>query len=114
MCAPISHRWNRSMLTEAIADIEDRFKVHHDVGYPILSYDQNDKSTDTGAKDSAKAPNGERYIVVTSGGWETATVRAVMFNDQSRAVYWWKWSVMDYAETIAAEKDWHRLHLYWR
>jgi hypothetical protein len=102
------------LLSDAILDIEDRFIVHLEMGRPVLSYDQNDKAIDTGVTDWTKAPNGERYIMVTSGGWETATMRSIMFNDQGRAVYWWKWAVLDYAETVAAEDKWPKLHLYWR
>lgn len=102
------------LLTDAIADLEDKFIVHNDIGYPVMSYDGNDKEIDTGAKDWNKAPCGERYILVSSGGWENDHIRSVLFNDQSRAIYWWKWAVMDYAETIAPEAQWSKLHLYWR
>ena len=102
-------------LAEAVLDIESRFIVHREVGEPVAHYDQQDKAIDTGARDMSRAPCGEPYITVVSGGLKAQGDRIpIYFGTEVRAVEWWRYGVMDYAETIAPEAQWGGLHLYWR
>ena len=99
-------------LDEATLAVNEMFIVHEEVGEEVISVDGNNKRIPTGARDMSRAPCGERYITLTSGGWEDAY--GVMFHDEARAVRWWVYSVEDYAETIAPRDKWGKLHLYWR
>lgn len=101
---------------ELILNLESRFTVHHDVGVPALHYDQNDKASDSGARDMTRAPNGEKYVTVVSGGIkEPHDPPPVMFSEESPAVKWFLWAVEDIADELEpARSEWKNLHLYWR
>jgi len=99
-------------LDEATLVVNDLFTVHEEVGQEAISVDGNGKEFRTGAFNMSRAPCGELYMTVTSGGIEDAY--GVMFHDEARAVRWWVYSVEDYAETIAPRESWGKLHLYWR
>ena len=102
-------------LAEAILIIENKFIVHHEVGYPIQSYDQQDKAIDTGAVNASMAPCGEPYVTITSGGLkEHGDQIAMWFASESKAVYEWHLFVLDYAAEVAPSDEWMSLHLYWR
>ena len=102
-------------LAEAILIIENKFIVHHEVGYPIQSYDQQDKAIDTGAVNASMAPCGEPYVTITSGGLkEHGDQIAMWFASESKAVYEWHLFVLDYAAEVAPGDEWMSLHLYWR
>lgn len=100
---------------DAIASVEGKFIVHEEIGMPVTSYGTDDSEHETGARNWAYAPCGERYVAVCSGGIKKeGEPSAVMFGDEERAWQWWYYAVLDYAETIAPEADWPNLHLYWR
>lgn len=100
---------------QALADVESKFIVHDEIGQPIMSYGTDDTAHDTGARDASKAPSGDAYITVMSGGLKAAgQPTPVLFADEDRAWRWWYYAVLDYAETIAPEAEWSSLHLYWR
>lgn len=102
-------------LAEAILEVERRFTVHHEVGCPSLSYDQQDKEIDTGARDMSRAPCGEPYFTVTSGGIREAGSRVTAFyTEKSRAIAEWQAYVFDLAAELAPADKWKSLHLYWR
>lgn len=100
---------------QVLADLESKFIVHEEVGQPITSYGTDDTAHDTGARDWSKAPSGDAYITVMSDGTKAAgEPTPVLFGDEERAWRWWYYAVLDYAETVAPEADWPKLHLYWR
>lgn len=105
-------------LADAIADIERRFVVHEEIGMPVMSFGAtDDKEHDTGARDWSRAPTGERYVVIYSNGVRKDGVVGappVLFRDEAMAIRWWTYAVLDYAEEIAPEAEWAKLHLYWR
>ena len=101
--------------SEAILEVESRFVVHHEVGEAIASYGDDGSEHDTGARNMSRAPCGEPYVTLCSGGVKKqGESNGVMFSDEARAWRWWYYAVLDYAETIAPENDWPNLHLYWR
>lgn len=103
-------------MAEAIAHIESRFIVHEEIGYLTDYRDSNDKLVADGPRDWSRAPNGESYDVLTSGGLQVRAgeVSSIMFGDEGRAWQWWVWAVEDYAEEVAPRAEWAKLHLYWR
>lgn len=101
------------MLDEAIAEVEGWFTVHTETGYPTEYTDSNGDFVKDGPRDLSRAPNGESYVTVTSGGL-TSSMASVFFASESRAVTWWLYAMEDYAETIAPREEWKKLHLYWR
>jgi hypothetical protein len=100
---------------DAIFEIESRFIVHHETGCLIVSMGSDGSEHETGAVDWSKAPCGEPYVTLTSGGVKPpGEPSGVMFSDEDRAWRWWYYAALDYAETVAPEADWPNLHLYWR
>jgi hypothetical protein len=102
-------------IIEAIRKIESLFIVHDEIGMPVTSYGSDDSEYETGARNWSRAPCGERYIaIVSSGVFTPGEPMTVLFSDAGKAIRWWTYAVMDYAETIAPEAEWSKLHLYWR
>jgi hypothetical protein len=102
-------------LAEAIASVEAKFIVHHEVGLAVPFRDSNDKEVGHGARDMSRAPCGEPYVTVVSAGVKKlGNPIPVFFTEKDRAASWWFYAVLDYAETVAPEADWPKLHLYWR
>lgn len=100
---------------EAILEIESKFIVHHEIGEPLISLDTDGKQHETGARNWSRAPCGEPYVSVWSSGVKAqGEPLPMMFGSESRAFRWWYYSVLDYAETIAPEEEFSKLHLYWR
>lgn len=97
-------------LAEAVLTVERTFTVHQEAGLLVPSY-KGDEAIETGARDMDFAPNGERYVTVTSMGDPPTR----FFADESAAIYEWQLCVMDLAEEITKDRDrWKALHLYWR
>lgn len=100
---------------QVLADVEAKFIVHDEIGLPIMSIGDDGAEFDTGARNMGRAPTGESYVTVMSGGIRPeGNPVPVLFGDEDRAWRWWYYAVLDYAETIAPEADWQKLHLYWR
>jgi hypothetical protein len=100
---------------DAILEVESRFIVHHEIGEEVVSRGDDGSEHPTGARNWSRAPCGEPYVVLTSGGVRKEhEPTGVMFSDEARAWRWWYYAVLDYAETVAPENDWPNLHLYWR
>lgn len=103
-------------LAEAILQAESWFQVHHEVGCPEWYYDSNNQRvSDNTSVDMSRAPCGQTYVTLTSGGLKDgAEPIPVWFADEERAASWWLFSVEDYAETLLPKDQWDKLHLYWR
>lgn len=105
------------MLTDAVAKIEALFTVHEEVGEAIRYQDQDGKSMGDGPRDMTKAPNGKRYVRVSSFGVDADLPddALVMFGSSGLAYQWWLDEVREYARGIEEDEDkWADLHLYWR
>ena len=103
-------------LSETIREIESWFKVDRGPpGLPVSYTDQGGKVVGDGPVDMECAPNGEVYVLLTSGGEvEAGRKVSLWFADESRAANHFGFAVEDYAETVAPRDQWGSLYLYWR
>lgn len=85
-------------LAAVVRAFELEFIVHDEAGYAVGDY--------AGPKDMSRAPNGERYITVTSGGIGSI---GAYFADEDAAIDAWLVQVKRYADA-----DLDKNHLYWR
>lgn len=85
-------------LASVVKAFELEFVVHDEVGFAVGEYD--------GPKDMSRAPNGERYVTVTSGG--VGSIGAY-FVDEDAAIDAWLVQAKRYADA-----DMNKHHLYWR
>jgi hypothetical protein len=94
--------WIRRMkIDEAIRAIEEDLAVIDVAGYAVGDYD--------GPLDMSRAPNGEAYVCLTSGGLKRRGVRVpIWFNEEREAITWWL------AEARQLRRDKNATHLYWR
>ena len=87
-------------LEEAVAAFESQMTVHDAVGYAVGEYD--------GPKDMSRAPTGERYITLTSGGVKAeGGPMPALFAREADAVGYW----LSEAEYLSKK---HGKQLYWR
>ena len=102
-------------LAEAILQAESYFQVHHEAGAEEWFYKGDERVASATTRDMSRAPCGERYVTLTSGGVrDPGEPMAMWFADSGRAASYWLFSVEDYAESVAPKSEWPKLHLYWR
>lgn len=102
-------------LAEAILTAEGYFQVHREIGYAEPFYKGDDPVEGAETRNWSRAPCGQRYVTLTSGGIKELGYPIPMwFADADRAASYWLFSVEDYAESVAPRDDWKKLHLYWR
>lgn len=88
-------------ITEAVAALESECIVHDVAGFAVGDY--------TGPLDMTRAPNGEKYLWLTSGGMKKyGEPVATWFADDDEAVAWWKAEAMHYRAKHTTTP-----HLYW-
>jgi hypothetical protein len=88
-------------LTEAVAALEAECIVHDVAGYAVGDYD--------GPLDMTRAPNGEKYVWLTSGGLKKHGQPVLTwFSDDEEAISWWKAEAM-HLRAKHAETP----HLFW-
>jgi hypothetical protein len=89
-------------LADAVAAFEADYTVHDAMGFPVGDYD--------GPMDLARAPTGEKYICLTSGGIKKpGQPVASWFVFEEEAVTWWLAEARHYRIEVSGAR-----HLYWR
>jgi hypothetical protein len=88
-------------LDEAVAEFESALTVHDEIGHSAgAAYD--------GPMDFSRAPTGERYVTLTSGGIKPeGWPNPAWFNSKDDAVDFWLMEAKHYARE-------HGTQLYWR
>jgi hypothetical protein len=87
-----------SHLDDAIAEFEEPLTVHDAVGFAGVA----------ASVDMSRAPTGERYVTLTSGGLKPEGQHVpAWFADEADAIEWWLAEAKPYAEK-------HGKQLYWR
>ncbi len=91
-------------LDEAIVAVASEYKIIDEIGF-----DDND---DLGRRDMSRAPTGEKYLTICSGGVrEQGESSRAFFTSDEDAISAWLCAVWDEAERVGKGE---KLALYWR